>query len=53
MPVLVGGPDHFVQVDGHYVVRALGGNIDFIKFSCETQGYAKVVEGPGNWTVPT
>ena len=50
--VLVGGPDGFVTVDGHYVVRAPGGNIGFIKFSCESQGYATVVDGPGNWTEP-
>ena len=49
--VLVGGPNDFVQVDGHYVVRALG-NVGYVKFACETQGYCTVVAGPGNWTEP-
>jgi hypothetical protein len=46
--VLVGGPD-FVRVDGHYVVRALG-DVGFVKFACEAQGYCTVVDGPGRWT---
>jgi hypothetical protein len=39
---LIGGPDNFIKVDGHYVMRALG-NPDYIRFACEHQGYCKVI----------
>lgn len=45
--VLVGGPD-YVVVDGHYIIRALG-DVGYVKFACETQGYCTVIAGPGNW----
>ena len=53
--VLIGGPDNFVQHDGHYVVRVLG-NLGFVRFAIEQQGYAKIVgdaPDPAPWDVQT
>lgn len=40
--VLIGGPDNFLRIEGHYVMRALG-NPEFVRFACEHQGYCKVI----------
>jgi hypothetical protein len=50
--VLIGGPDNFIQYDGHYVVRPFSGG--FVRFTCETQGYAKVIgdaPDPAPWDI--
>jgi hypothetical protein len=41
---VVGGgmPGGYVKVDGAYVVRCFG-NVGFIKFAIENQGYGKVI----------
>ena len=42
---LIGGPENFIQVEGHYVMRAFG-NPDYVRWACEHQGYCKVI---GEW----
>jgi hypothetical protein len=32
----------FLQIEGHYVMRALG-NADFMEWSCKEQGYCTIV----------
>lgn len=38
-------PDGSYRADenGYYAVRAMGGDIGFLKFSMENQGYAKII----------
>ena len=39
----MGNPADYRKVEGHYVARVLNGNVDFMKFMLEQQGYATFV----------
>jgi predicted phage terminase large subunit-like protein len=39
---MLGGPGHWEMKDGHYVMRVFG-DVGFVKFACEQQGYCKIV----------
>lgn len=43
--VVIGGglPEGYAMVDGHYVVRVIGGDPGFIEFAINNQGYGTVV----------